>query len=306
MSLSRVEEDIMLQPTKLRPYLRRRIGGAPLGSVLVGAGDSYLAACIANRLSSMQFIVLDPYELCSSPELARRRSVYFVSTSGRTTSNLIAAETVRRLAARRIAVTADPDSRLVRATDSSITLPIRAVPRQPGMLSFSSSLIALLKLTTGVFDCDFDSVMSDAKRGIRKIEFTAGGVNHFLGNGAVYPVCQYAELKAFEMTGEDTKATMLEEFGHSTVFGLQPNDSVNIFDAFDPLGLGRKLRARLMRDGFRASIIPVHGSNKFEQVFYCVFAAQLASLKRARAIGLARPHFVDAIDRLAISDALIY
>jgi fructoselysine-6-P-deglycase FrlB-like protein len=301
-----MEQAIMDQPALLTGFSKHDTERAPSGSIFVGAGDSYLAASIANRIGSMRYIVLDPYELLSAPEMARGRTVYFVSVSGKTTSNLAASKAVARLADRRVAVTANASSELVRTTDSSILLPYHYVSRQPGLVSFSLSAVALAKLAVDQFSCDFRSAISEAKLSFGKIRFTGAGTNHFLGNGALYEVCRYAVLKSYELTGEDAQATMLEEFGHSTVFGLKKGDVINIFGNFDPAGLSGKLRTLLEERGFWTSVIHLRGSDTMHLIFSYIFSVQLAILRRGMAIGLTRPHFVHAKEVLSVSDSLIY
>jgi glucosamine 6-phosphate synthetase-like amidotransferase/phosphosugar isomerase protein len=254
----------------------------------------------------MRYVVLDPYELFSAPEIAKGRTVYFISVSGKTLSNLAASEAVVRFADRRVAVTANPDSELARTTDSSILLPYHFVPRQPGLVSFSLSTVALVRLAIGRFKCDFQSATSAAKLSSSDIRFIAGGRNHFLGNGALYEVCRYAVLKSYELTGEDAQATMLEEFGHSTVFGLKKGDVVNIFEDFDPAGLGGKLRTLLEDRGFVTTTVRLRRAGIIHKVFSCIFAVQLATLRRGMSIGLVRPHFLSAREMLSVSDSLIY
>jgi len=305
-SFLRLEHEILDQPTLLSSFSRCDIGRAPSGSILVGAGDSYLAASIANRFGAMRYVVLDPYELFSAPEIAKGRSVYFISISGKTVSNLAASRAVERFADQRVAVTANSNSELARTMDSTIILPFKFVPRQPGIVSFTLSTVALAKLAIDRFRCDFRSAISAAKVGSRDIRFTARGTNHYLGNGALYDVCRYAVLKSYELTGEDSLATMLEEFGHSTVFGLKKGDVVNIFGEFDPADLSSRLRTLLEDRGYEASTVRLRGTDTIQIVFSYIFAVQLAILRRGMLTGLTRPYFVSARKMLSVSDSLIY
>jgi fructoselysine-6-P-deglycase FrlB-like protein len=304
--LSTVEAEVSRQPAVLEAFLHEDLAEAPPGSVFVGAGDSFAASLIASSLSSGKHMALDPYELVSDPTLAKGRNVYFVSASGKTASNIAAARAVKTLARERTAVTAEFGGMLTEETDSAIFIPYRVAPRLPGTISFSLSLLTLLKLTEGGFDCDFARAHSKAERDAGKVLFSGNGVTYFLGNAAAFPICLYAALKVYEILGARAQCDMLEEFSHAPLFALGKRDTINTFGAFDPLDLGKKLSGSLRSKGFRASAISSFGSDPRERVFYFVFLSQLAVLRRAMSMGLSRPRFVLDPERLAISDSLIY
>jgi hypothetical protein len=254
----------------------------------------------------MRHAALDPYELTSSPALALGKNVYFVSVSGRTASNIAAAKAVAGFAKETTAVTANPRGGLCDVTDSAMFIPYKFLPRLPGTLSFSLSLLALLKLTEDSFACNFARMYSRAERNAGRIMFSEKGTTHFLGNGAAFPTCLYAALKVYEIMGSAAQCSLLEEFNHSAVFALDRGDTVNIICAFDPLGLGRKLSVSLRSRQFRAFTIPVFGSNPQEQIFYSIFLSQLAVLRRAKSKRLSRAYFIRAPGKLSISDSLIF
>lgn len=304
--LSTVEAETSLQPKVLQEFLQEQLPPAPPGSIFVGAGDGYAASWIASCLSSRKHMAVDPYELAADPSPAKGRNVYFVSASGRTASNLAAAEAVKGLARRRIAVTANPLGGIVEATDLAVFIPYRSVPRIPGTLSFSLSLLALLKLVSGGVDCDFPRVYSMADRDAAALRFSERGVTHFVGNGPAFPVGLYSALKVYEILGKRAECNMLEEFSHAPLFSLEKADAVNIFTAFDPLGIGQRLWSSLKSRGFRPSRIAPYGVNAQERVFYLVFMSQIGVLRRARSSGAVRPYFLRAREKLAVSDAMIY
>jgi fructoselysine-6-P-deglycase FrlB-like protein len=254
----------------------------------------------------MRHRALDPYELVSAPGIARSRTAYLVTVSGNTAASVSAARAVEGIAERRVAVTANAKGRIVDAVDEVIFVPCEYVPRLPGTLSFSLSLLILLKLASGRFRCDFQSVDSQARRDAKKLLFSDNGSTFFLGNHAAFPVGQYAALKVYEFLGARAQAERLEEFSHAPVFSLRKGDTVNVFCAFDPLRVGQKLAVSLRKRGFNAKAILLFGSNHFEQVFYLVFLAQLAMLQRARWVGRSSPYFVGAKGKLAVSDSMIY
>jgi len=305
-TLSTVGDQLARQPAILGSFLNEPLPEAPAGSLFVGAGDSYVASSIASYLSLMKCQALDPYELISDTDVAMNRVSYFVTVSGNTTSSISAAKAVRAVAKGRVAITANARGKIADAVDEVIFIPCEYVPKLPGTLSFSLSLLALLKSASGRFKCDFLAVYSRAKHDAKKLQLSDEGTTYFLGNNAAFPIGQFSALKMYEFLGAKAQAERLEEFNHAPVFSLHKADAVNIFCAFDPLHIGQKLMTSLRRIGFNATAILPFGSNRFEQVFYLIFLAQLAVLQRAKSVGRLLPYFVGAKDKLAVSDSMIY
>ncbi len=306
VTLSTVGDQLARQPAILGSFLSEPLPEAPQGSLFVGAGDSYAASSVASCLSSMKCQALDSYELISNADVAMGRTVYFVTVSGNTASGVSAARAAREVAKRRVAVTANTKGKIADVVDEVIFIPCGYVPRLPGTLSFSLSILALLRSACGQIKCDFLGADSRARRDARKVLFSDRGTTYFLGNNAAFPIGQYSALKVYEFLGARALAERLEEFGHAPVFSLRKSDAVNIFCAFDPLRIGQRLAASLRERGFSATAILPFGSNRFEQTFYLVFLAQLAVLQRAKSAGRSRPYLVGAKGKLAVSDSMIY
>jgi fructoselysine-6-P-deglycase FrlB-like protein len=305
-TLSTVVDQLERQPATLASFLREPLPEAPPNSLFVGVGDSYVASSIASYFSSMECQALDPYELISSRGIMKGKTTYFVTVSGDTSSNVTAARIAEGVAKRTTAITANAKGKIIGTVDEVIFIPCEYIPKLPGTLSFSLSLLALLKLACGQFKCDLTSVNSRAKRDAKKLLFSDRGATYFLGNSATFPVCRYSALKMYEFLGARAQADMLEEFNHAPLFSLRKHDVVNIFCALDPLRIGEKLATNLRSGGFTASGIPPFGLNAFEQVFYFVFLSQFAVLQRAKSEGLSHPYFAGARGKLGISDSMIY
>jgi len=299
-----MRDEVEEQPRALERFARSKVPKAPEGSIFVGAGDSYAAALAGFYASKGSCMAFDPYTLASVPEIAKGREVFFISVSGRTSSNLLAARKVRRLAKRTTALTAVVNSKLGILTDQTVTLPMTYVPRTPGMLSFSLSLLAVLNMTKADASCDFSRTFISARRDRRKFSF-GGGTTYFLGNSLAYPVALYTAAKTYEFLGVKAHAELLEEFSHLELFSLKRSDSVNLFGCFDPAGMSRKLEGALAAHGYDSRLVPASGTTDPERLFHSVFASQLAVLDRAEAAGLTDPRFLSAVDRLHISDAMI-
>src|SRR5712692_6512233 len=106
--LRHISEEVERQPKALNRFARSKMPKAPEGSIFVGAGDSYAAALAGFYASKGGCMGLDPYTVATDPEITKGREVFFISVSGRTSSNLLAARRVRRLAKKTTALTAVP------------------------------------------------------------------------------------------------------------------------------------------------------------------------------------------------------
>ena len=304
--LSAVRAEVSSQAQALEAYLAERVAPAPAGSICVGAGDSFVAASVAARLSPTKVFAFTPYDLMADPSASRGRHVYFVSASGRTKANVAAARSMKGVAARTFAVTSDPGGPLSRATDSTLALPCKVVPRTPGTLSFTLALLALVKLTTTSPACDFEGAFALAERDAPKVLFSESGTTHFVGNGPASPISLYAALKVSEVLGAPAQWGMLEEFGHAPLFSLRRPDTVNAFGAFDPLRVAPKLARLLKKRGFGASAIPAAPGTSLDAVFHLTFLAQLSVLRRAERKGMAAAYLSRSPEKLAVSDSMIY
>ncbi len=90
------------------------------------------------------------------------------------------------------------------------------------------------------------------------------------------------------------------------LFSLKASDSVVIFSAFDPVGIGPKLRDALNSWGYAATLLPRYDSNPIDALFHSIFATQLGILAVARMRGLTEPYFAGAGRKLQVSDRMIY
>ena len=298
-------EEVRRQPHILGEFSRSSFPRARRGAILVGAGDSYSVAMSGFFSSGGACIALDPYHLATVPEIAEGVDVVLISVSGRTASNLAAARKVRSLARRTIGITSDEKSSLAGQVDEVVRLPMRYVPRTPGLLSYTLSLLAILKIVGLEEKCDFGGAYRAASKDQGKIGW-AQGTTYFLGNSLAYPVAMYAAAKTYEFFGAKAHAELLEEFSHLELFSLGHSDVVNVFSAFDPLDQSRRLAGALARGRYERRVVPRRGTSRTEQLFHAVFATQLSVLKRAGALGLSRPSFLTSEQRLAVSDSMIY
>ena len=304
-NLRALTDEVDGQPGVLARFARSRLPLARNGAVFVGAGDSYAAALAGFYSSRGRCDALDPYVLASNPEFAEDAEVYFISISGRTSSNARAAEKVRGHARTTTVLTAVEDSRLAGLTDRVVKLPLVYSPRTPGLLSFALSLLAVLKIAGEDGAADFGSAWERARR--KKLGFSKGsGTTYFLGNSLAFPAALYAAAKTYEILGSRAHAELLEEFSHLQLFSSRRSDLVNAFACFDPSGLAENLGSALAQGGRRSNVIADWGRSPVERLFHAVFVVQRSVLDEAKERGLSAPKFLSHRGALEASDAMIY
>jgi len=301
-----LRKELVGQPILLSKMRDEKVEVVPEGSILVGAGDSYAAALCASYLSSMRCLALDPYELIAAPELARSKTVVFVSVSGRTRSNIAAARRIGHSATETVAVTANRQSPLAKGVNRTLLLPHDYRPRTPGMASFTLSLLACAKLSSSDLDANFADAFSAGKKTSKRLRLSKGGLTFFLGNQALYAVSIYAAAKLFEFFGARAIYQRLEEFSHMELFSLKRGDAINIYEGFDPLRVGSRLEKSLGEAGYTSSLAGSGGLNDLESVFSAVFATQLAVLRWVGEAKIKRPYVSGAEEKLRVSDSMIY
>ena len=298
-------EEMHRQPHILGEFSKSSFPRARRGTIFVGAGDSYSAAMSGFFSSGGACIALDPYHLASVPHVAKGVDVILISVSGRTASNLTAARKVLGLARRTVAITADKGSKLAGLVDEVVGLPMKHVPRTPGLLSYTLSLLAVLKIVGRAGKCDFEGAFAAAREDEGKIGW-AEGTTYFLGNSLAYPVAMYAAAKTYEFLGAKAHAELLEEFSHLELFSLRHSDVVNVFSAFDPFDESSTLTGALARQRYESHAVPERGTSQAQQPFHAVFVTQLSVLRRAGELGMSKPGFLAGGGRLAVSDSMIY
>src|SRR5947208_489474 len=152
-SLDAMEQEIHNQVEDL-PAFARELGKYdrfrnldPSSMIFTGSGDSLASSLFAHYLSEMQASAADPFELQLYPKVAKNKTIFITSVSGKTRTNIQLARKVKGVAKKRVAITANPSSPLAKECDDIIQLRYRS----PGILtsgtaSFSSSLLAIASL----------------------------------------------------------------------------------------------------------------------------------------------------------------
>src|SRR5256712_5495898 len=152
-SLDAMEQEIRNQVEDL-PAFARELGKYdrfrnldPWSMIFTGSGDSLASSLFAHYLSQMQAFAADPLELQLYPQVARNKTVFITSVSGKTRTNIQLARKVKEVAKKSVAITANSKSPLAKECDDLIQIRYRSLGiLTSGTASFSASLLAVASL----------------------------------------------------------------------------------------------------------------------------------------------------------------
>jgi glucosamine--fructose-6-phosphate aminotransferase (isomerizing) len=277
--------------------------------LFVGAGDSYSSCLAAQYASSNRALSCYPLDLVNDPMLARDRTVYVLSISGKTKANTSAARVARSNGSRTVAITADPDSPLAKSCDQVIQLKYAHTGvSTAGTISFSVSLCTCLSIA-GDFRLPenipslLESAELQANRCLAQMRAEPGSC-YLLGDSALYPVVMYGAMKLNEVVGARAVAYPTEAFCHSPLFALGGNDSVLILGRGD--AQDRPLTRMLEGTSVNAVFVEIPEKETAASLFHATFFLQKLALKIAQRKGLRDCHYLQNRSLLKISSDLIY
>ena len=274
--------------------------------LFVGSGDSYVAALAAQYLSGNRAIASHPADVITNPAIGDGRNAYFVSISGNTKANILAAHAVAKRGIKTIAITARPDSRLAGACDQMIELRYRSTRiKTAGTISFTSSMLACLAIATKIRPPA--SLGNIYKKADAQAEKTAGKTSSksfiILGDGVLFPAAMYGALKFNEVFGAKATPYPREEFCHSPLFSAKTSDQIIILGANSD---GKDLDSRLRKEGLSSMHVDCTASAEIESLLQSVFFVQLLVAKLARRRRLTDCYFLKNKKLLKISSDFIY
>jgi fructoselysine-6-P-deglycase FrlB-like protein len=276
--------------------------------VFVGAGDSYAAALAAQHVSNNQALCLSPMDVALNPALVSSRTVYFVSVSGNTRANMLAANAIKRRGVRTIAVTAKPASPLARACGEVIELKYEGSgTTTAGTISFMATLIACLSIATRLrIPKNIVSLFSRATIQAKKAGagLGSGGLNVLLGNGPLFPIAAYGAFKFNEVLGEKALYYSAEEFCHSPIFSIKNSDSILVLGG--KRDNSQALDLRLRKEGFNSCYIDFDQENAVDALIQSTFLVQLLVLSIAKTRGVIDCYFLKNKKLLRLSSDFIY
>ncbi len=309
-----MEEQIHSQIEDL-PELAHRLGKDdrfrqldPSSMVFTGAGDSFASALFAHYLSQMQAFAADPFELQLYPRVCRHKTVFITSVSGKTRTNIILAKKLKRIADKRVAITANPESPLARECDDLIQIRYRSsgIPTS-GTASFSATLLAVASLIRRLPKLDSLPTMERrAAERARSIPVLPRGEFLFVGSGIGYSLAMYATFKLHEVLGIPAQYQHTEQIGHSQIFSLREKQD-NLFFLTPSLDSRTSEVFRVLsKTGFNAYLLKSERGDPILGTLQVMFYFQHLALHLGREMGLQECAFVTDGRRLALSSRLIY
>jgi fructoselysine-6-P-deglycase FrlB-like protein len=151
--------------------------------IFSGTGDSFISAILSEVFSNYQVKSIDPLDLLKNKTIAKSKTVYFVSVSGNTISNIKAAKILKKS----IAITSKPQSRLAKTCKNSIIMTsVTSDVFTAGSITFLESALTCISLVAPVIISNnhqiFKKALSDAKK------LNVGKRIFVLGSMYTYPI----------------------------------------------------------------------------------------------------------------------
>jgi len=276
--------------------------------IFTGSGDSFASSLFAHYLSSMQALAADPYELQLYPQVAKNKTIFITSVSGKTRTNIQLARKVKGVAKKRVAITANPESPLAKECDDVIRLRYRSSGTlTSGTASFSASLLAVASLIRRLPKLDALPIMERrAAEWAQGLRVHPRGEFLFVGSGTGYALAMYAAFKIHEVLGLPAQYQHTEQLGHSQLFSLQKKSDNLLFLSPSSDKKTSQVYQALSKSGFNAYLLRSDRRDPILGTLQVMFCLQHLALYLGRKMGLQECAFLADKKRLALSSRLIY
>ena len=295
------EKDIQLESGFLRYFKKQKKipRNVQNNVIFTGSGDSLCAAMLAEAFSDFRIKAFDPLDLVKNKSITKNKTVYFVSISGNTISNI----KVAKVANRSIAITSKEKSRLSKNCHKTIVLnsPNSDV-FTAGSISFLDSALTCISLVKSIILPKEGDLYTKALSSVKKRKF--GKRIFILGNAQTFPIAMYCAAKFYELLGYDAHYERIEQFSHMELFSAKKGDTVIIFE--EKNSHNAQLVKNLKTVGLNV-IHPTYDSpNKISQIVFYIFFSQLLPLSEAKKKGQKDCSFVLSKNLRQVSDNMIY
>jgi fructoselysine-6-P-deglycase FrlB-like protein len=284
--------------------------------LIIGAGDSYAAALIAQYVSNHRAKCITPMDIVFDPEIVTgSRRLYIISVSGNTKSNILAANISRKQNVPTTAITTMSESKLAKNCDEVIELHYNTtgIPTS-GTISFTASVLCCLALLGA--NNNLDHFLKKSYRKINDdvndmIASSAERISSyiFLGEGLLFPVVIYGALKINEVFGVKSFAYPLEEFCHSPIFSIKRTDEIVILGNKSQGNItNEKLNKRLKELGLNSIYLECANDNTstIETLLKSIMLLQLFVVKQAIRKRIKNCFFLKNKGLLKLSSTFIY
>lgn len=293
------KKDIHLQLNFLKLFQKQKPLSAnqQKNSIFTGSGDSLVSAMLAESFSGV-VKAMDPLDLYRNKRLAKSNHVYLVSISGNTIANIKVAKAAKKTTS----ITANPKSRLAKASDNVISL---SAPNSgvftAGSISFLESALTCISLVKKISVPKNSKLFLQAKTDAKKSRIS--NRIFVIGNLFTYPLAMYCAAKFFELLGYDAHYAKIEQFSHMELFSAKKGDTVIIFE--EKNSHNKHLAKNLKKIGINVIHHKVP-AEKISQMLYCTFFSQMLTLFEAKKKRKKECHFVTAKKIRNVSNQMIY
>jgi len=295
------ENDVKSQSKFLKKFKKQK----PLSSnkqkntIFTGSGDSLASAMLAESFSNFRVKSMDPLDLLKNKSITKNKTIYFVSISGNTISNI----KVAKVAKSSIAITSKPQSRLVKSCSKSILLQFpNSDVLTAGSISFLESALTCISLVSSFTIPKNNDIFRKALSNAKKSK--VGKRLFVLGNIHTYPVAMYCAAKFYELLGYDAHFERIEQFSHMELFSAKKGDTVIIFEEKNTHNAN--LIKNLKNVGLNVICPTLDSKNKIFQFIFYTYFSQLLALLEAKKQNKKDCHFVLAKKLRNVSDNMIY
>jgi len=286
--------------------------------LFVGSGDSFVSGLIASYESNFNCLCIDPAEIIINPLLCNNKRVCFISISGKTKENILAAKKAKRYCKETIAITANPTSDLAKNCMKVINLeyqkPKMTTAGTLGFILTTMTVLSLIKKTKKVIKTqaihkaaeEFSNTIIDKIKNYFSL-YKDQSI-FFLGNSTLFPISCYGSLKLNEVFGLKSFAFSLEHFCHSPLFSISNKDIVIIFSSKNKFinKKAKKLNNLLNTKNYNSFFIEIPFNSNIEILLMSVFFIQLFVCGLAREKKLRNCYFLENKELLKMSSELIY
>lgn len=295
------ENDIKSQSLFLQKF--KKPAPIPLAQqkniIFTGSGDSLASAMLAESFSDFRIRAMDPLDLLKNKTIAKNKTVYFVSISGNTISNIKVAKTAKKS----IAITSQEKSRLSSVCDKSILLQSpNSDVFTAGSISFLDSALTCISLARPITITKNIDFYSLALKAVKKAKF--GKRIFVLGNAHTFPIAMYCAAKFYELLGYDAHFERIEQFSHMELFSTKKGDTVILFEGEN--AHNTQLTKNLKKVGINVIHPTIPYKNRISQIIFYIFFSQLLPLFEAKKKGLKDCNFVVSKNLRKVSDNMIY
>lgn len=276
--------------------------------IFIGGGDSFAAAKAAEYLSGFRARVVDPYDLLLNPGIAEGKHLFVISVSGRTRTNIEAAEAAHGIAERITAITSDAQSILAKTCDDLIKLDFRKTGElTPGTVSFTTTLLACCsRVREPTAIPDLRRVFESCVRWSDTVELPAQGTVFIVGTGLSYCMAMYGAAKIYEVLGWKSQYQATEQFSHMELFSLDEGDGVLLIPDSKEDRKMAQLESLLAGDGWNVAKIGLIDGDEVIHSIQTAMHLQVLVWRTAVRLGLKECSFKRKEKHLRISDTMIY